>query len=92
MQKDFRNMYELSMRVGEEEVAREESRIYAERVRWTEELLDGVEGVMKDYEALVKKSMGGFGHDRNYFARVQELLKAINAESQGKVSKSKTSK
>ena len=45
----------------------------------TEELLNGIEDIMKEYEAVIKKVMANFGHDRSYFARVQELFKAINA-------------
>lgn len=33
---------------------------------------------MKGYEEVVKKVMGNFGHDRNYFGRIQELFKAIS--------------
>lgn len=79
VQKEFKNLYELSLKVTEEEVAGEESRIYGEKVRKTEELLNGLEETMKDYEAVIKKAMGHFGHDRNYFAKIQELLKAISA-------------
>lgn len=89
MQKEFKGLYELSQKIGEKELAREEAKIYLEEMRRTEEMLNGLEDIVKRYESIIKGSYGGFSHDSSYITKINDILKSLNAESPLRSTKSR---
>lgn len=55
----------------------------------TEELLNGLEDIVKRYESIIKNSYNGFTHDTSYISKINEILKALNSESPRKTSRAK---
>ena len=89
MQKEFKNLYELSQKIGEKELAKEEAKIYIEEMRRTEEMLNGLEEIVKKYEGIIKSSYAGFSHDSSYISKINDILKSLNAESPARSTKSR---
>lgn len=54
-QKDIRSFVEIAGRIGEKELAREESSIYGEEVRDVNEMVLQLEALLKSYELLIKR-------------------------------------
>lgn len=82
-------MYELSQKIGEKELAKEEAKIYIEEMRRTEEMLNGLEEIVKRYEGIIKGSYAGFSHDSSYITKINDILKSLNAESPSRSTKSR---
>lgn len=49
VQKDFRALYELSQKISEKELAKEEAKIYVNEMRMTEDLIHNLEDLIKKY-------------------------------------------
>lgn len=58
-------------------------------MKHTEELLNGLEEIVKRYEIIIKNSYPAFTHDNSYISKINEILKTLNMESPSKSSKIK---
>lgn len=70
IQKDFKALYELSHKISEMDLAKEEARIYMNEMKNTEQLLNNIEDVVRRYELIVKASHPNFAHDGTTILKV----------------------
>lgn len=79
MQKQFRNLYEVSQKINEKQLTKEESRIYFEEVKRFENIVNSLEDVAKNYEGIIKKVLSSFSHDSSYIPKINEIIKSITS-------------
>jgi hypothetical protein len=80
-QKEFKILYELSLKISEKDLAKEEAKIYASEMKITIDLLNNLESVVRNYENVIKVYNPGFAHDGSFIARVNEIVKTMSADS-----------
>ena len=80
-QKEFKSFYQLSIKVNEKDLIKEEARIYLSQIRETCNLLNSLESIMNQYEKLAKSSNHDFEHDTSCMAKINEIAKSLSTDS-----------
>jgi hypothetical protein len=77
-QKDFRTLYELSQKISEKDLAKEEAKIYVSEMRLTEELITNLEDIVQRYDSVIKKYHPAFAHDSTQIAKINDIFRNLS--------------